>query len=322
MQVFRKLASLKLTLALMMVFLLWVSLALWLDLGFALPVAVCFSLLAINLLAGIIFLPAMRRQRPLFIFHLCLLAVVILIAAGRLLYFKGQAEVLEGDAFAGGLVQREAGFLHPDSLDTVSFVNHGFTVNYAPGLKRLETRNRVSWLDNKGVEQSAVIGDDTPLVLNGYRFYTTWNKGFALIFEWQPKGGAPVVGSVNLPGYPGNSLKQAQQWQLPGLPEPLWAMLQFEGDLIPTDREASFRLPEDYQVVVRYGEQRWALQPGPNAMIELPQGRLRYLEMRSWMGYLVTWDGTLPWLLLAATMAVLALAWHFFAAFSRRPWNP
>jgi cytochrome c biogenesis protein len=201
-------------------------------------------------------------------------------------------------------------------------VNHGFTVSYAPGLKRLETRNRVTWLDDKGGEQSAVIGDDTPLVLNGYRFYTTWNKGFALLFEWQPSVGEPTLGAVHLPSYPINSLKQAQQWQLPGVREPVWAMLQFEGDLIPNDRDGHFRLPDDYQVVVRQGEQRWVLTPGQDQVIDLPGGQLRYHELRTWMGYMVTWDATIPWLLVASTLAVLALGWHFWQQFSRRPWNP
>lgn len=318
----RWLASLKLTLLLLIVFLASVAVALWRGFDFAMPVAVCLSLLAVNLLSAIVCVPALRRQTSLLVFHLSLLMVVVLVAAGRLVYFKGQAEVVEGETFEGVFSQRDAGVFHPDALDRVRFVNHGFSVSYAPGLKRLETRNRVSWVDETGVEKMAVIGDDTPLILNGYRFYTTWNKGFALVFEWQPHNGEAIVGSVNLPGYPGNALKQAQQWHLPGVPEPVWAMLQFEGDLIPGDRDASFRLPDDYRVVVRYGDQRWELQPGAGAVINLPQGRLRYLEVRSWMGYLVTWDGTLPWLLLASTMAVLALAWHFWAAFSRRPWNP
>ena len=321
MNSFRWLASLKLTLALLIVFLTCISVALWRGDSFALPVAVCFLLLAINLLAAIIFLPALRRQTPLLVFHLCLLAVVLLVAIGRLVYFNGQAEVLEGESFEGVFSQQEAGALHPISLDGVKFVNRGFTVSYAPGLKRLKTRNQVAWLDEKGVEQTAIIGDDTPLILNGYRFYTSWNKGFALLFEWQPKVGEPIIGSVNLPGYPGNALKQAQQWNLPGVSEPVWAMLQFEGDLIPSDRDASFRLPDDYRVVVRHGDQRWELVPGVAQVIELPEGRLRYLEIRTWMGYLVTWDATIPWLLAASTLAVLALAWHFWAQFSRRPWN-
>jgi cytochrome c biogenesis protein len=167
-----------------------------------------------------------------------------------------------------------------------------------------------------------VIGDDTPLVLHGYRFYTTSNKGFSLVFGWEPTGGEPLLGSVNLPSYPVNALSQAQEWHLPGLQGSVWVMLQFEGDLIPTDEEGQFRLPDDYRVVVRYGDQRWEMAPGGRDAVDLPGGRLRYLEMRSWMGYLVTADATIPWLLAVSTLAVLALGWHFWRQFAARPWNP
>lgn len=317
-----RLASLRLTLVLFVVLGLGVLLAHLFELGFALIVATCLALLAINLLATVMTNRRFRQQGPLLLFHLALLAIILLIALGRLLYLNGQAEVLEGEAFDGHLVSADAGVLHPWGLDRIAFVNHGFRVSYAPGLLRQETRNKVSWTDEQGIAHEAVIGDDKPLILHGYRFYTTWNKGFSLVFEWQPTAGEPLLGAVNLPGYPGNALKQAQQWQLPGLPEPVWAMLQFDGDLIPADRDGEFRLPDDYRVVVRYGDQRWELQPGRDTVIDLPGGRLRYDGLRTWMGYLVTWDGTIPWLLGACAVAVLALGWHFGRQFARQPWNP
>jgi cytochrome c biogenesis protein len=322
MNALHRLASLRLTMAIFVVFLLGVLLAHLTTQSFSLIVTVCCSLWALNLIATLITNGNFRSQPALLVFHLALLTIVILVATGRLIYLNGQAEVLEGQAFDGRLVSFESGRFHPWSLKEASFVNHGFQVRYAPGLKRLETSNRVSWTNSRGVEQTAMIGDDKPLLLKGYRFYTTWNKGFSLVFEWQPKGATPLLGSVNLPGYPGNALKQAQQWQLPGLPEPVWAMLQFEGDLIPLDREGEFRLPDDYKVVVRYGEQRWELNPADSKAVDLPGGQLRYVGLTTWMGYLVTWDATIPWLLLASTIAVLALSWHFWQKYSRRPWNP
>lgn len=322
MKLLSHLASLRLTVALLGVFALGILIVMRLGLPFATLVAVCLSALALNLIATLLTRPSFRRRLPLLLFHLALLAILVLVALGRLVYLKGQAEVLEGEAFDGQLVRADAGIWHPWGLDKLSFVNHGFTVAYAPGLKRLETRNRVTWQEADGSEASAVIGDDKPLVLEGYRFYTTWNKGFALVFEWHPHGQEAMLGSVHLPSYPLNALKQAQQWQLPGLPEPVWAMLQFEENLIPEDRESAFRLPDDYRVVVRYGEQRWEIAPGSEMTIDLPGGQLRYAGLRTWMGYAVTWDATLPWLLGASALAALALAWHFWQQFSRQPWNP
>lgn len=321
MSALQRLAAPRLTFAVFVLFLLGLLFAHLATLSFSPIVIVCCVLWALNLIATLSTNAKFRRQPALLVFHLALLAIVVLVAVGRLSYLKGQAEVLEGQSFDGRLVNLESGRFHPWSLDQAAFVNHGFQVRYAPGLKRLETRNQVSWLDESGVEQTAEIGDDRPLVRKGYRFYTTWNKGFSLLFEWHPTGGASRLGTVNLPGYPGNALKQAQQWQLPGLPAPVWAMLQFEGDLIPSDREGQFRLPDDYRIVVRYGEQRWELDPAGSPAIDLPGGQLRYVGLTTWMGYLVTWDATIPWLLAAATIAVLSLSWHFLQKFSRLPWN-
>jgi cytochrome c biogenesis protein len=322
MGVLRRLASLRLTFGVFVFFLLGILFSHLVQLRFSpVVIASCF-LLAVNLFATLVTNTGFRRQPALLTFHVALFAVVCLVAAGRLMYLRGHAEVLDGQAFEGRLVHVESGAFHPPRLETIRFVNRGFQVRYAPGLKRLETRNLVSWANEQGREERAVIGDDKPLVLDGYRFYTTWNKGFALVFEWQSKGGEMRIGSVNLPGYPGNALKQAQQWRLPWLPEPVWAMLQFEGDLIPADKEGEFRLPDDYRVVVRYGDQRWELQPGRDTVIDLPGGRLRYEGLTTWMGYLVTWDGTIPWLLVACTVAVLALSLHFWSRFAQHPWNP
>lgn len=317
-----RLASLRLTAALLAVFGLGILVASLGGLRFSPIVAACLGALALNLLAMIATNPRFRQQGPLLLFHLALLAIIGLVALGRMIYLKGQAELVEGLEFDGQLVAIDAGPWHPWRLDRARFVNQGFSVAYAPGLKRLETRNQVAWTDPDGQPQAAVIGDDKPLVLEGYRFYTTWNKGFSLLFEWQPAGGEAALGTVNLPSFPANALKQAQQWSLPGLTEPLWSMLQFDGELIPDDREGQFRLPDDFRVVVRYGERRWELAPGDGQVIALPGGRLRYVELRSWMGYMVTWDATIPWLLAASAVAVLALGWHFWRQFSRRPWNP
>ncbi|MBS1142901.1 MAG: cytochrome c biosis protein ResB [Proteobacteria bacterium] len=321
MLLIRSLASLSLTAGLLALFCIGVLAAHFGGFSFSPVVAASFGALGINLLAMMLTNPRFRQQRPLFVFHLALLAIIFLIAFGRMIYLKGQAELVEGLAFDGQLVSVDAGPWHPWRLDQASFVNRGFSIAYAPGLKRLETRNQVSWVDADGQNREAVIGDDKPLVLQGYRFYTTWNKGFSLLFEWVPERGEAGIGTVNLPSYPANALKQAQQWALPGLQEPLWSMLQFEGELIPADQDGHFRLPDDYRVVVRYADQRWELVPGANQKIALPGGTLRFIELRSWMGYMLTWDATIPWLLGASTIAVLALAWHFWAQFSRRPWD-
>lgn len=322
MRLVKTLASLRLTLGLFIALGCGILVAHFGGFRFSPIVAACLAGLACNLLAMIVSNARFRRQLPLLVFHAALLVIILLVALGRMVYLKGQAEVLEGQAFDGRLVKVDAGAWHPWQLDKAAFVNHGFRVHYAPGLRRMQTENRVSWTDEHGRHAEAIIGDDKPLILNGYRFYTTWNKGFSLVFRWQPERGPVAIGAVNLPGYPANALKQAQEWHLPHLSAPVWAMLQFDETLIPDDQDAEFRLPADFRVVVRHQEHRWEIDPHHPETIKLPGGSLQFLGLTTWMGYLVAWDGTMPWLLLASAIAAVALSLHFWNHFSRHPWNP
>lgn len=317
-----RLASLKLTLAVFVFLGVSVTLAYFNEVRTSPWLVLSLSLLALNLLAAIATNRHFRRQLPLMVFHLALLAIVILVAVGRLTYLKGRVEVVEGESFDGQFIEVDAGPLHPwGGLKDAGFVNRGFRILYAPGPVRIGTENLVTWEDGDGRQQQSVIGDHTPLVRNHYRFYANWTKGFALMFGWQPRQGEAVVGSVNLPSYPANALKQAQRWSLPGEAEEVWAMLQFEGELIP-EAGGEFRVPDEYTVVVRQGDKRWELNPRSGATsIDLPGGRLSYLGLRTWMGYHVAWDRTMPWLLAAAIVAVLALGWHFWRKFAAQPWN-
>ncbi len=275
---------------------------------------------ALNLSAAVATNPVFRRQTALLVFHLALIAIILLIAAGRLTYLKGQLELAEGEVFDGQLMQEESGPWHQRQLETLRFSNDGFTIDYAKGIRRGNTRNQVSWVAPNGQIQWAVIGDQVPLVLDGYRFYTSHNKGFAPAFTWHPNsGGLPVLGTVHLPAYPLHEYKQAIEWTLPGSKTPLWVMLQFDEVILDPAKPSEFRLPAKHQIVVRAGEERRELKPGE--AVRLAEGVLVYNGLRSWMGYTVFYDFTLPWLLAACVLAVLSLAWHFWNKFSAKPWN-
>lgn len=282
----------------------------------ALPLA----MLAINLLAAVATRPLLRAQRALLLFHLGLVAMVLLLAAGRLTYLRGSVEVTEGAEFDGELTAFEAGPWHGAGLAQVRFVNNGFRIAYSKGVQRDKTHNAVSYPDANGWARHDEIGDQTPLILNGYRFYTTPNKGFAPTFIWYPAGGgAPLMGAVHLPSYPVHEYRQARDWVLPGTTIKVWTMLQFDERILDPARSSEFRLPAKYQVIVRVGEQRHELQPSQS--IELPQGRLVFDGLRTWMGYAVFYDWTIQWLLAVCALSVGALGWHFWGKFAARPWN-
>jgi cytochrome c biogenesis protein len=281
---------------------------------FALPLL----LLSLNLLAAIETNPAFRRHTPLLLFHLALLALLLLVAAGRLTYLKGSVEMTAGEAFPGALTQFESGPLHRSRLDRVAFTLMSFTIDYDTGRQRGATRSIVQWLDPIGKVASGRIGDHYPFVQNGYRFYTTHNKGFALRFDWQPTDGTAQQGYVHLPAYPAHEFSQAQEWTLPGTAHRLWAELQFDEVILDPEKPSQFRIPQTHTLVMRDGEIRYELKPGQS--VDLVDGRITYKELRTWMGFAVFYDWTLPWLFAAGFIAVLSLGWHYWRKFAAKPW--
>ena len=308
----KTLASLKLTLLLILLLGATVLAASNGAMAFAL------ALLALNLGAAILVNPVFRAQLPLLVFHLALLALVALAAAGRLTYLKGRVELSAGETFSGELAWRDAGLLHRSRLAEIAFTNHGFTISYSAGLNRNETRNHVSFAEG-GMPRADVIGDQRPLVLQGYRFYTSPNKGFAPVLVWRTANGSVHRGSVHLPSYPMYDYKQAQEWNPPESDAKLWLMLDLEEKLIDPGQASEFRLPRSRALIVRAGESRVVLKPGERTA--LAGGVLAYEDLTTWMGYNVFYDWTLPWLLAAGLLAVLSLAWHFWRKFSREAWD-
>lgn len=316
-----RLASLRLTLVLLVLLALGVWLALRSELRTTWTLVVPLALVAVNLSASLLVSPVFRRHPGLLVFHLALLAILLLVAAGRLTYLSGFVDVATGQAFEGRMTVQEAGPLHGGGLAAVAFVNEGFTIDYSPGQHRDRTHNRVSWHDQSGTHHTRVIGDNTPLVREGYRFYTTHNKGFAPVFIWEPADGSrPQRGSVHLPSYPLNDFRQAAEWTPPGAAQALWVMLEIEEELLPADRAAHFRVPEAHHLLLRVDGERLVLRPGDG--IELSEGHLSYIGLTTWMGYRVYYDWTIHWLFAAAVLGVAGLGWHYWVKYNRRPWRP
>lgn len=308
--------SLRTTLACMGLLAVVVAAGLVGDGVFASALATALGLLALNLVAALVLHPAFRRQLPLLVAHLALLALVLLVGVGRLTALDGRFELTQGLPF-DGLIEAQAGPWHRDRLARLDFRHEGFEIQYAAGRKRGATRNPVVWTDADGQLRRAVIGDHRPLVVDGYRIYTSPNKGFAPLLTWIPKVGEPVSGAVHLPSFPIHELRQSREWTLPGGPT-AWVMLQFDETLIDPNGPAHFRLPDSHRLVLRVGEQRAELAPG--GRVALPGGTLVYERLSSWMGYRVSYDATLPWLLASALLATFALAWHYTRRFlGQRP---
>ena len=259
--------------------------------------ALPFALLGINLGAAIATHARFRADAPLLLFHLALLALVLLFVYGRLTYFDGLAMVTRHTVFEGPFEREAHGPLHGEGFRTLSFANEGFVERDPSGPYR-DTLNRVRWQDPvSGRWLSAEINNDRPLLLGGYRIYpTTRHQGFSPRLSWQAAAGAPAeLGTVQLPPISAEQedFPRGVKWYLSDDTE-LWAQLRTPVLKDVFSRQANLGVETlDHVLIIRQGADRHELRPGDSAA--LAGGRLSYLSLDSWIGYRVTGDPTGPW---------------------------
>ena len=274
------------------------------------------AFLALNLTAAIFTNQRINRQPGLLVFHIGLLSIIVLAAIGRLSYIDAHMEIAEGQGFTPGLLlETKQGPLHAGRLDKVRFVQGYYTVDYAEGMHRGLTNSQVLIPDERGQFTSKIVGDDRVLVLEGYRFYTTFNKGFTVVLTWLPEQGLPVTGRINLPSYPLYEYKQDNSWTPPGAsPVKFWLQLT-----TGMREDAAWVLDARNSrgvLVVSHGEQRVELQVGESTRLE--GGQLRYDRLSAWMGYKVYYDPTLRWLFFVSIIAVIGMGWHYWQVMGSR----
>jgi hypothetical protein len=285
----------------------------WITGAWALPLAIFI----VSLLAAVATNARFRRDPALLGLHLGLLVFVVLIAFAWLTYLDGAVTLTQGTAFEGQLHLDRRGLFHPGGIERLRFTNDGFTENFDPRASSTATYNRVHWTDANGTGRAAEIGDDHPLVMGGYRIYTSRNRGYSPVFRWQPIQGAEEVGTVQLRA---GEFDMANNWQLPGGPE-IWAKLDLPQPvkLLPGQRRSNLGTTRlTHKLVVRIGARREVLQPGES--IELPEGRLTYDSLDSWMGYRIVYDMAMYWMIAAAAVVVGCMI-TFYARLLKRGWT-
>lgn len=277
------------------------------------------ALLALNLTAAIFTNPRINRQPGLLVFHVCLLSTVLLAGLGRLTHLDAHLEIAENQVFSPELLlEVNKGPWHMGKLERVAFAQGRYTVDYAPGLKRGLTHSEIFLPGSDGRWLSQDVGDDRPLVLERYRFYTTHNKGFAPILTWMPTQGEPITGRINMPSFPLYDYKQDNHWTPPGSQKKIKFWLQLttgmtlEESWVLDGRNATGTL------VVSIGDKRVELQAGEE--MQLAQGRLRYDSLTTWMGYRVFYDPTIQWLFWVTMIGVFGLTHFFWIKLNLKPW--
>lgn len=276
-----------------------------------------FVLLVINVGAAIVTHRRFRADLPLLLFHLALLALVALLGLARLIYMEGTLMLTSGTSFEGQLLTDERGPLHAGRLADVHFANEGFSEDISARNRLHATYNRVRWRDQVGQWHAAQIGDDRPLIINGYKIFTTIHRGFSPVFRWQPAEGPEDYGTVQLADPTTGTFAPAMKSKLPNGAD-IWVMLDFR-----ESAEASPRLREDmgskalaHTLVLRMGADRYELRLGDH--LDLPGGRLDYVRLDSWMGYNLTYDPTRPWIIATVLIGIASLVWVYW----RRLWSP
>ena len=135
--------------------------------------------LSLILLIAILTNPRIYRPKALLLFHVSLLLLVVLVAYGRLAHFEAHVEMVAGKPFSTDeLLRVKSGILHDGQIENIEFIQGSYTVQYSPGMVRGITRSQVSVRSEESDTgwQQQVVGDDIPLIIDGYRFYTSFNK--------------------------------------------------------------------------------------------------------------------------------------------------
>lgn len=271
-------------------------------------VALPLAGLLVNLIAALIAHGTLRTQPMLFAFHAMLGVLVALIALDDLTSLRGHVEVTEGAAFDPSLANVEVGPLHYSTLDGIDFVQGPFEIHYLPGMKRRDTVSFVSVPNALGDREEIAVGDDDPLVFGDYRFYTSFNKGFAPVISYTSASGETMSGAVHMPSYPLRDFDQGNAWTPPdGPPVMLW--LSLPDPVYDPEESWVFRTPTDPVLVVIEDEIRQELRLGDAAMLS-NGGSVRFERLHTWMGYTISYNPLMPWILAVSVTACIVLMVH------------
>lgn len=277
-----------------------------------------FVLLVVNLVAAILSNARFRADLPLLVFHLALLALVALLALARLTYLDGRATLSRGTVFDGTMEREQRGPLHRGRLRDLRFANEGVAARYSEQGHYTGTFNRVRWQDAGGRWHRAEIGDDRPLIVEGYRIYATVHRGLAPLFRWEPAKGEAEMGSVQLEDHRQADLPPSAAWRLPGGPE-VWVQLDFTPLPKPLGgKQEDLGAAElEHALVMRAAGERRIVRAGDT--VEFPEGRLTYVRLDSWMSYRFVYDPTIPWMIATVLVGVASLVWFYMVRVWSKP---
>lgn len=315
MTVFRPIGSLRLTAPAMLCLMVGIFVSYRDDSASVWWMVIPTMVLASNLLAALVVNPRLRRQRPLLVFHLCLVGIAVLGIVDLLTMFTGRVELSVGQNFvAASVVETRRGPYHElGALHEVRFTQGHFSVGYAPGLIRGRTMSEVGVRPGDGSSQRSLVGDNVPIEVEGYRFFTTSNKGYAAVVTWLGLDGVEQTGSVHFPTYPMREWRQVNELVTPA------------GETVRFSLEPSRRVDDGVAWTLDSRSTEAALRAQvddgseielvPGSVVRVDGGALRFDHITMWMGYEIEYRPMLRWFFVMAWLGLGAVGWHFFSRF-------
>ncbi len=315
MSLLKTLASLRLTLAgmiLLAVLAVIASRREGVDAGItALPLVI----LVLNLFAALLTNRSFRAQTGLLVFHVGLLLVFACIGLTVLLRFDGHVEVLEGSAFDAARVETvEQGWWHVNRLDEIELYQGEVRINYLPGLNRQDTHSTVEYRAASGELHRMTLGDTRTARIDGYRIAATFNKGFAILLHWTGDDGSEMLGAVHMPSFPEFDWKQLTTWTTPA-GQAIDLELDFDQPVSSDNAEWTFgptSMPYAVHVSIA-GDAPRSIRRGES--VRLAGGVVRAVDLRVWMAYQIEYLPFLTWMFVAAFLAIAGLTAHFARRF-------
>ena len=311
MTLLKKIASLKLTLAgMVLLAVLAVIGSRNADIGAGIT-AFPMAVLVVNLLAALLTNKSFRTQTGLLVFHVGLLLVFVCIGASVLLRYDGHVEIVQGGAFDARLVETvDQGWWHDNRLGNIELRQGEVRIDYLPGLNRQETHSTVEYRNASGELRRMTVGDTRAATVDGYRFAATFNKGFALLLQWNGADGSEILGAVHMPSFPEFDWKQVTTWTTPA-GQQVDLELVFDESVSDDRAQWTFgRTDMPYSVnVMIAGEPQRSIRGGES--VELAGGQVRVADVRVWMAYQIEFLPLLPWMFVAAMLAIVGLILHF-----------
>ncbi|WP_426417194.1 hypothetical protein [Aestuariirhabdus sp. LZHN29] len=276
--------------------------------------ALGFCLLLLNLVFAILVKEKIRSSIALLLFHIALLVLMLLVIASRATYMKGWVTLAEGEQFTGFAGIKSQGWFHPEDHSSLGFYQGPFSIYFGPDGGRTDATSEVYLPDQ---QQRLMVGSQKPLKVSGYRFTLSRNIGFSALVRWRDPSGEQLV-ALRFPSQITQPDGQAVDWPRPDGKGQIWMGLE----VLDERRhffEPEFRVPDNYQLILRLDDQRLILKPGEN--LNLKGAQLQLLGLERWIGYEVFYDWTMNWLLATCLFGILCLGWYLWQKTTSSRWN-